>query len=123
MKYLIIFFIIMTSTITSAKRKAPSEIPSIIFKGKKYIVTHWNKEPAFKQNGGIIEVWNIKKNRLIKRVLIYKIQYKSEIESDIQDVFITSIKLNKSKNTIIIVNEKGNIYGLNIHNYKVTRIK
>ena len=92
-KIMILIFLILT-VIAYGKRLAPKEISPVSYNGKKYVVKHWSGDSVYKQNGGIIEVWNIKKNKLIKTVLIYKIQYNPLLESDVQDIFITSIRLN-----------------------------
>ncbi len=87
-----------------AKRSAPGEITPLVYKGIKYIVHHWGASIKKKQNGGFIEAFDLKERRRLWLLRVYEIEYNTNVEKDLQDIFITKIEIRN--NRLIIHNEK-----------------
>jgi hypothetical protein len=76
-----------------AKRQAPKDVPPITFQGVKYSAPHWGLTKGKEQNGGYIEAVSFDTGKLLWDLRVYEVKYDSGLERDIQDVFITSLKL------------------------------
>ncbi|MCR4285255.1 MAG: hypothetical protein NUV97_04420 [archaeon] len=94
-------------------RIKPKNIEPIIHKGVRYSVPHFVGDTEnMKHVGGYVEAINVKTNERIWLKEIYKQKYVLGLESDIQEVYITSIKIKNNK--IIIQNEAGKEFTLDI---------
>jgi hypothetical protein len=86
-----------------AKRAVPAEVPPMLYQGVKYVVPHWGHLSGKKQNGGYIEARDPSTDKLLWELMIYQVKYNPKLEGDVQDVFITSLKL--INGNLEIVNE------------------
>lgn len=94
-----------------AKRSAPAAVPPVVIKGVEYSAPH--DAMAFVVAKGIglgKELW---------RVRIYEVRVNPELERDVQDVFITS--LSEKDGALLITNERGEKFTLDLQTRKVTR--
>ena len=107
----------------AAKRPAPSEVKPIIHEGIKYVVIHFSGlVPEVKQNGGYIEARDAKTDKKLWGLMVYKIEYNLKLESDVQDVFITSLRVDKKANRLIIENELDYTYHVDLKTKKVLHV-
>lgn len=114
-----LFFNLFFVSSSNAKRLAPKEVNPVISNGIKYIVPHF-KIINGKVKHGYIEAWDINLNKKIWEIQIYKINYDNNLEKDVQDVFIISLKIQKNK--LIILNEINDKYELNIETKKINKL-
>ena len=110
--YLVTLLFIWFSA-SSAKRALPQEVKPIMHKGIEYRAPH--------DYMGCIEAWDIKSKEITWRKQVYVIKHVIGVERDVQDVFIKSIKL--SGNSLVIINEKGFEYKLDLKSLEVKVIK
>lgn len=103
-----------------AKRAEPRAVESVTYRGVKYIAPHFKMTNKQVQRGGFIEAWDIKTNKMLWDIKIYEAKYDPKLEQDVQDVFITSLKIEHGK--LLITNERNEIYALNLETKKVERI-
>ena len=124
-----------------AKRAAPKEVAPIVTEKAIYSVPHFaaldkarnrerrealeNREGGLHgaveylepiqapQNGGVVEARDPKTKKLLWQVQVYKTEYKA-LEKDVQDVFITSLTLDKVHNLLIMSDEKSRVFVLNL---------
>lgn len=76
-----------------AKRLPPREVQPLVYQGVKYCVPHWGAFSGRKENGQYIEAWSAEcPDKLLWELRVYKVNYDPELESDVQDIFITSLK-------------------------------
>ena len=134
-----------------AKRVAPKEVPPIVTEKAIFSVPHFakidnvenrkliealknrerelleglkNDEPLkTPQNGGVVEARDPKTKKLLWQVQVYKTEYDEGLEKDVQDVFITSLTLDKVHNLLIMSDEKSRVFVLNLSTKKVTQIE
>jgi hypothetical protein len=110
-------FTIIFSTSAYAMRMAPKPVTPIDHNDVIYSVPHFVQclidygEPL--QNGGYILARDKKTKRIKWLVQIYVTKYNKSMETDVQDVFITEIKLDGE--TLMIKDEKRRTYSLNIN--------
>lgn len=102
-----------------AKRAAPKEVPPVTFQGVKYSAPPWGYLNERNQNGGYIEANSLKTGKLLWALRIYEVKYDPNLESDVQDVFITSLKI--VDGNLEILNEAGDKFVVDLSRRKVIK--
>ena len=102
-----------------AKRLAPKDVKPVVHEGIRYEVRHWEVTGGKNRTGGFIEAWDVATNRKLWELNIYKLSYDPELEKDVQDVFIASLKLAGDK--LVAVNERGEKFHVDINTREVSR--
>jgi len=120
---LIVLIFLCIAINVHAKTLAPAEVPPVIDHGVKYIAPHFTAQTqtAPHQNGGVVQAWDIKTNKMLWEVTVYKTDYDPKLERDVQDVFITSMKMDRDK--LLVVNQKGESFHIDPKTRTVTAIK
>ena len=95
-----------------AKRAAPSPVAPVLFKGVQY--------SAPPEAMGFVVATGISSGKELWRVRIYEVRVDPKLERDVQDVFITALTL--KDDTLIVTNERGEKYALDLKTRKVTRL-
>ena len=114
MKKVIIASIVMAVfavSVAHAKRLAPKDVPSVTKGNIEY--------RAPRSQMGCIEAWQNK--QLLWRRQIYVVKYDLDLEGDVQDVFIKTMKL--EKNILTITNENDSEYTLDLKTLEVKIVK
>ena len=96
-----------------AMRLAPKAVAPVRCKGIEY------RAPQGLM--GCVEAWDVQTNVRIWWKQIYVVRYNPKLETDVQDVYICKMKLDKKKNALLIENEKGEKYSLDLASLKVER--
>jgi hypothetical protein len=112
----IILFIFMSTfsvALTHAKRAEPAIVTPITYKNIKI------SAPNTVEDMGFIEARDIKSEKLLWKKKIYSVWIIPFIETDVQWVFITELKIETDK--LIISNEKGHKYSLNLKTLKLRK--
>lgn len=117
-KLIIIIYSLLTPLNLYAKRKFPENVLAVTHEGIRYEALHFDLKQ--KQNGGYIRAFDQNTNKHLWTVQIYKTTYQSSVEQDVQDIFITSIKIQEG--TLHIYDEKNRIFKLNLKDKTVKRI-
>lgn len=99
-------------------RPGPKEGAPVILGATKYLVPHWGALTGRKQNGGYIEARDVKTNDRLWELRVYEIKYDPHLESDVQDIFIVSLKIEGKK--LIVVNEKRDKFTVDLDTREVT---
>jgi len=76
-----------------AKRVAPKEVAPLVVDGVRYKVPHFGAFRGRFQNGGYVDAEDAKTRKLIWSRMVYRVQYDVNREKDVQDVFISEIKV------------------------------
>jgi hypothetical protein len=115
--FVFLLFLVILLPPCFCKRTEPKKVPSIFVNGIEFRVVHFytpeNKTP---QNGGIIEVYAAGTNTKIDTIVLYTTQYSNTEEKDVQDVFITKMKL-LNPTILQVTNEKKQVFLVNIEKY------
>lgn len=94
-----------------AKRLPPKEVKPVIHNGIKYSATH--------EKMGYVEAWDIENNEKLWKKKVYAVDIDPRLEADVQWIFITSLIVDDGK--LIVVNEAGNRYEIDIENVDVSQ--
>ena len=70
---------------------------------------------------GSIEAWDKTQNKLIWRRQIYVVKYDVDLEKDVQDVFVKTMKL--KDNVLVVTNERTSEYRVDLKSLEVTVIE
>ncbi|MCK9608366.1 MAG: hypothetical protein M0R33_18125 [Methylomonas sp.] len=96
-----------------AKRLGPKDVPAVTIKNLRFEAIHWGKDRGFAQNGGYIAAFDKTSGEELWTLKIYDIVYDPELESDVQDLFIKSMKKSWFGNVLKIIDERGRQYSVN----------
>ena len=108
---LIPFF--LAATPAQAKRAAPKEVPPAVASAVEYSAPH--------EAMGFVVATDTVSRKELWRERIYTVRVDPALERDVQDVFITSLVIEKG--TLIITNERGDRYALDLVTRKVSKSK
>lgn len=96
----------------AAKRSPPEGLPPVTFAGIRYAVPHFRAEAAgMLHNGGYLEDVRELDGKRLWLLEVYRYTTLSDLERDLQEVFIVSLKLEGS--SLILRDENGAEYRLN----------
>lgn len=88
-----------------AKRLRPKPVAAVTHLGLRYEVPHFARNTQrMKHNGGYVRVVNTRDGAAICTKQVYEVTYDPNLETDVQDNFITSIKIEGKD--IVIASEK-----------------
>jgi hypothetical protein len=96
----------------AAKRSAPERVCPIVVGSVEYSSPGWPM--------GFIIATDTRTRREIWRKRIYRVRIDPALERDVQDVFITSLTL--VDGTLVITDERGRRYALELTTRRVTRL-
>jgi hypothetical protein len=113
--------ILTFGTSALADRDPPAEVAPVEFDGVLYTVEHWGVEAGYEQNGGIVEAYDMTFGEFLWSVLIYKIEYDPNLESDVQDVFITELTIEDGD--LVVTNEQGGEYTIDLVDHSVETLE
>ena len=116
------FIIFLTPTLF-AKRVAPAIVSPVVTTHTIYSVVNSSVEKGKEIRGGFIEARHSKHRKLLWRAKIYQTDYDLKLERDVQDIFIKTLTHDKSHDLLIMSDEKGRAFVLDIKSQKVTQIR
>jgi hypothetical protein len=105
----------MISTDAWAKRTAPKDVKPIVHEGVKYLTPHDNGRE------GKIIAEDEKTGKKLWEAVVYKVKIDPNLEEDVQWVFISGLELHGNK--LIVSNEKGDSYAVDIKTKKVEKLR
>jgi hypothetical protein len=88
---------------TFAKRLAPKPVPPVVWNGVEYRTRDMN----------FVEAINVASKQRLWRTKVYFVWYMPLTETDVQDIFITSLSVQNGK--LLVTNEAGKSYWLNLN--------
>jgi hypothetical protein len=112
--------LLFVATTAFAKRAPPAEVAPVRQGDLEYRVRHHTGREYLP---GFVEAWDTSKNGLVWHRQIYVIRRNPDLEGDIQDVFITGMKLLPDRNVLEITNEAGGVFELNLETLAVKVLK
>jgi hypothetical protein len=109
----------VTTMPAAAKRLAPEPVAPVSQEGRRYEAIQFGKARGLGQNGGYVAAIDEASGRELWVQRIYRIRYDRGLEGDKQDVFITGLTLLPEARTLVVENERGARYRLNLRTRKV----
>lgn len=95
------------------KRLLPPEVQPVRHGHVEYRAPH--------RQMGFIEAWDVEAGQLLWLRQIYVVKYRPDLERDVQDVFIVSLKLENGY--LLLTNERSSTYRLNLDSLEVEVIE
>ena len=112
----------MESSTENAKRRI-NYVKPVSKNGIRYEELRGARSRGFDQNGGILVATEESTNKEIWTLKVYKTEYDSQEETDVQDVFFTKLKFNWFGTNLIIVNERQKTFEIDVKAKKVLTTK
>jgi hypothetical protein len=103
----------------AGKRVGPEDVTPVTVDGIRYEALHWGRERGLEQNGGYIVALDAASGKELWTAKIYTIDYKPMLETDVQDIFIQTIKVSDDKKTLKIIDENNREFLLDLSSKKV----
>jgi hypothetical protein len=100
----------LTSNRVFAKRAVPQAVTPLVFQGVRYEAPHFSNPCG--QNGGCVVAYDVATGVRLWFVTIYCVTYDPGVESDVQNVFITS--LTSGDGTVLINNETDHHFSIDL---------
>lgn len=113
LRLFVVFALLLAALPCYAKRVTPSPVPPITIGSIKYSAPH--------DKMGYVVATDTSNGKELWRVRIYSVLINPFLERDVQDVFITSLVV--SGGTLLIENERGDKYTLDVDTRRVTKRK
>lgn len=94
------------SGLPAPKRVGPPEVEPVTLGGLRFEAVHWGRERGLGQNGGYIEAFDAATGAALWLLRIYAIDYRDELEEDVQDLFIEELKAGP-RGKLTVIDEQG----------------
>lgn len=104
------------ATHAHGKRSPPEDIPPVVNEGVRYEAPHFDNPCG--QNGGCIVAFDDASGTLLWSVNAYCTRYDPQLETDAQDVFITSLSVNDGQ--LNVTNEKGLHFAIDLRTQAIS---
>ncbi len=88
----------------SAKRRVPRVEP-VVANGIRYEILRGARSRGFAQNGGVIAAVEVASAKELWTLQVYAVQYDPAEECDVQDVYITEMKIDAAAKVLVLKNE------------------
>lgn len=126
MSYNIRFFLLLSLSlllmpITYGKRMAPKEVSPVVYNGVIYSAPSFIKKDNKFIKGQYIVAKAADTGKILWDLRVYEVRYREDLESDVQDVFITELKIDKGY--LLVTNERGEKFKVALKSKKVTRLE
>jgi hypothetical protein len=95
---------------SACKRVAPPELAPVVIDSVSYSVLHFGLAEGLEQNGGYLVANDRHTGKRLWLLKVYENKIDPNLERDVQDVFITSLK--KSGKLLEVIDEKGRHYSV-----------
>ena len=96
------------------KRRAPPEVPPVVVNGMRYEAPLLGQPYGYAQDGGIVVARRADTGALDWTRRVYDVVRDAAMEGDKQDVFIERMTLSPDRRRLLIFNEHGHIFELNL---------
>jgi hypothetical protein len=106
-----------------AKRRAPVPVAPVVFAGVRYEAAPWARIKGLDQTGGIVTAFDDKSGAELWKMAVYKISYNADKEADVQDVFITSLRLSSDGKELEVTDELERHFTIDLSSRTITQVK
>lgn len=104
------------------KRREPAAVPAIEANGLRYEAVLFGTPFGYDQDGGIVAARDNSTGRLEWTQRIYAVADDHSIEADKQDVFISALELSPNGQQLLITNERGARFTIQLSDRSVKKI-
>lgn len=102
------------------KRSGPDPVDPVRFGGTRYEAMPWGKARGLGQNGGYVAAIDEKTGDELWLLKVYDVTYDGDMEADKQDVFVTSLEIDRAGRRLTVENEAGDRFAVDLASRKVS---
>lgn len=107
-----------------AKRAAPEEVPAVTADTIVYSVPHFTTDEKGRSvQGGVVAARDLKSGRLLWSLRVYQTTRDDRLEGDVQDVFIKTLAHDKVHELLVLADETGRVFVIDLKSRKPVRIR
>ena len=102
------------------KRSGPDPVDPVRSGGIRYEAMPWGKARGLGQNGGYVVAIDEKTGDELWLLKVYDVTYDGDMEGDKQDVFVTSLEIDRAGRRLTVENEAGDRFTVDLASRKVS---
>jgi len=103
-------------------REGPEPVAPVEMGGIRYEAIHWGKVEGLGQNGGHVRAFDQASGKELWTLKLYDIDYEQDMEPDRLDVFITSLAPGEDGDSLIVEDENGRRFRLDLASREVEQL-
>ena len=115
----VVVALVLIASLSYAKRIAPSVVAPVVHQGVKYVAPHFGNGTG--QNGGYIEARDEQTGKKIWGLVVYRTDYNDALERDVQDVLISTLRIDAKRNCLIVETDRKDLYYVDLSTRKVSK--
>lgn len=96
------------------KRVGPPDVAPVQIGPLRFEAVHWGRERGLQQNGGVIAAIDAATGKEQWTLEVYHIDYHPKLETDVQDLFIESLEAAPDGRHLLVKDEKGRRFEVDI---------
>lgn len=96
------------------KRVGPPDVEPVTLNGVRYEALHWGREHGLEQNGGYVVAMDAVSGHELWTARVYQIEYVPKLETDVQDIFIKSLAPTEGGKQLLVTDERGRKFLLDL---------
>ncbi len=110
----------MSDDEVSFSRIGPPDVEPVLFQGRRYeqIVNGENRK--LDQRTGYLAVIDIASQKEVATIKVYDVPFDPDMEADVQDVFMVRLELQAGENRLLVENERGGRFYVDLGSNAVT---
>lgn len=114
---------VLASAAAEEPDRERSDVPgpvTVLHHGVRYEAVHWGRGRGIGQNGGYVQAVDPATGSVLWVHRIYTIAYDPDMEQDVQDRFITQLAISKKGDALLVGDERGGRYVLDLRTHRVS---
>jgi hypothetical protein len=109
----------LAQQLAKERREVPAPA-ALLHQGVRYEAVHWTQARGLGQNGGYVQALDPSTGSVLWVHRIYAIAYDPAMEQDKQDRFITRLAVAENGEALLVVDERGGRYLLDLRTHRVS---
>ena len=101
-------------------KEGPEPVDPVRSGGIRYEAMQWGKARGLGQNGGYLAAIDEKTGDELWLLKVYDVSYDGDMEGDKQDVFVTSLEIDREGRRLTVENEAGDRFTVDLASRKVS---
>jgi len=107
----------------AAKRRAPPKVPAVTLDGVRYEQAVLARNEADgRQRTGFLAAYKDGSEERLWRIRVYELQIDPDLEADVQDVYFAKMSASPDGHGLLIDNERGEHFAVDVRTQAVRRI-
>ena len=96
------------------KRVGQPDVEAVTVRGLRFEALRKTRAHGFDQNGGVIVALDVASGKEQWTLKVYTIEYIPKLETDVQDIFITALAASADATKLLVTDERGRRFEVDI---------